>query len=201
MGGEDIHLCHICQSEFETEADLSLHTCIEIKEELQDPKTLDNYNVCHNYGLDLSEEFLSGIFKLVHELCDIIRSGDPNLRRTIEVNENLNNAVSCYRNKLDSIDTKFDKNQVVTETNSKEHFLEGLLPHSENRSSFEKESAEFDYSPKVTKVKKKKKLSNKNNIKRYLKLGSVAGPVIQANGRLTFKDDLRSGGLLYFTTQ
>ena len=34
-----------------------------------------------------------------------------------------------------------------------------------------------------------------------LKLGSVAGPVIQANGRLTFEDDLRSGGLLYFTTQ
>ena len=33
------------------------------------------------------------------------------------------------------------------------------------------------------------------------KLGSVAGPVIQANGRLTFEDDLRSGGLLCFTTQ
>ena len=33
------------------------------------------------------------------------------------------------------------------------------------------------------------------------KLGSVAGPVIQANGRLTFEDDLRPGGLLCFTTQ
>ena len=33
------------------------------------------------------------------------------------------------------------------------------------------------------------------------KLGSVAGPVIQANGRLTFEDDLRSRGLLCFTTQ
>ena len=32
-------------------------------------------------------------------------------------------------------------------------------------------------------------------------LGSVAGPVIQASGRLTFEDDLRSGGLLCFTTQ
>ena len=29
-------------------------------------------------------------------------------------------------------------------------------------------------------------------------LGSVVGPVIQANWRLTFEDDLRSGGLLYF---
>ena len=34
-----------------------------------------------------------------------------------------------------------------------------------------------------------------------LKLGSVAGPVIQANGRLKFEDDLRSGGLLYFCTE
>ena len=34
-----------------------------------------------------------------------------------------------------------------------------------------------------------------------LTLGSVAGPVIQANGRLSFEDDLSSGGLLYFTTQ
>ena len=34
-----------------------------------------------------------------------------------------------------------------------------------------------------------------------LKLGTVTGSVIQANGRLTFEDDLRSGGQLYFTTQ
>ena len=37
----------------------------------------------------------------------------------------------------------------------------------------------------------------------FKKLGSVRGPVmsvIQENGRLTFEDDLRSGGLLYFTT-
>ena len=29
----------------------------------------------------------------------------------------------------------------------------------------------------------------------------LRGPVIQANGRLIFEDDLRSGGLLCFTTQ
>ena len=32
-------------------------------------------------------------------------------------------------------------------------------------------------------------------------LGSVAGSVIHANGRMTFEDDLMSGGLLYFTTK
>ena len=43
--------------------------------------------------------------------------------------------------------------------------------------------------------------SNNSVITIYLKLGSVVGPVIQANGRLKFEDDLRSGGLLCFTTQ
>ena len=34
-----------------------------------------------------------------------------------------------------------------------------------------------------------------------IKLGSVAGPVIQANGRLSFEDDVRSGSLLYCVSQ
>ena len=33
-----------------------------------------------------------------------------------------------------------------------------------------------------------------------IQLGPVVGPVIQADGRLTFEDELRSGGLLYLTT-
>ena len=33
------------------------------------------------------------------------------------------------------------------------------------------------------------------------KLGSVAGSVIQANGRLSFEDELRSGGLFYCVSQ
>ena len=37
--------------------------------------------------------------------------------------------------------------------------------------------------------------------KAAVKLGSVGGPVIQANGRLNFEDDLRSGGLLYCVSQ
>ena len=41
-------------------------------------------------------------------------------------------------------------------------------------------------------------ISSVTNKRASWKLGSVAGPVIQANGRLTFEDDLRSGGLLCF---
>jgi hypothetical protein len=36
---------------------------------------------------------------------------------------------------------------------------------------------------------------------RDTKLGSVAGPVIKANGRLSFEDDLRSGSLIYCVSQ
>ena len=56
----------------------------------------------------------------------------------------------------------------------------------------------------IYKFIKDKFLLSKNKVERYemkKKLGFVASPVIQANGRLTFEDDLRSGGLLYFTTQ
>ena len=39
------------------------------------------------------------------------------------------------------------------------------------------------------------KLASVVKFSSQFELGSVAGPLIQANGRLTFKDDLRSGGL------
>ena len=38
-------------------------------------------------------------------------------------------------------------------------------------------------------------------IPQKVKLGFAVGPVIQANGRLKFEDELRSGGLLYCVSQ
>jgi hypothetical protein len=52
-------------------------------------------------NLELSEDFVIFILRQVDELCENIRNGDPDLERTLEVNQNLNNAVNCYRNKLD----------------------------------------------------------------------------------------------------
>ena len=134
-------------------------------------------NECNNQmdssNLELSEQFIALILKQVDELCKNIKNGDPDLERTIKVNENLNTAVSYYRNKLSLINSKFNN---VTETNCEVDFLEGLLPHSddesllENESAdldynpiFENESEDLDYNPKVTKGKKKKKMSNKKN--------------------------------------
>ena len=116
--------------------------------------------------VDLSEELLSEILKLVDELCDVINRSDPDLYRTVQINKIINDAVSCYRNKLVSIDSKAD---AFAETKQQGHFLKDLLPLEE----FENFDADTDHNPKVKKrknadtdydpkAKKKKKPSKKN---------------------------------------
>ena len=53
--------------------------------------------------LDISEEFLSKILKAIDELCDDIKDGDPDIERMLQVNLNLNNAVSCYKSMLSGL--------------------------------------------------------------------------------------------------
>merc|ERR1719458_512170 len=82
----------------------------KIEIEAQDIKIKDHYDIeCSD--IDISEEFLSDILKQVDELCDSIKNGDPNLERTITVNQNLNDVV----NKLFLFDSKLDetKNNIV----------------------------------------------------------------------------------------
>ena len=42
---EKMLFCHLCKLEFDTVEDISLHTCVEIKQEYVDAKLLDNYDV------------------------------------------------------------------------------------------------------------------------------------------------------------
>ena len=82
-----------------------LDTCFDIKEELNGLKN-DDYEDSTTDLDELSDEFLTTTLKLVDELCDNIRNGDPDIGRTREVNQKLNSAITCYRVKL------FDKTQV-----------------------------------------------------------------------------------------
>ena len=113
----DIATCSLCQMTFPSHEEILVHTCEEIKEEkieeiiehseivaneqldsfVQDDFKHESSSSC----LDLSEEFLVSILKQVNDLCENIKSGDPDIERTIEVNQNLNNAVTFYRSKLD----------------------------------------------------------------------------------------------------
>ena len=89
MDSENIHCCQLCHLEFETEDDLSLHKCTDIKQEFQDSKVLDFYDIGQNGDLELSEEFLSSIIKQVEDLCDSIQKGDPIIERAISVNQQI----------------------------------------------------------------------------------------------------------------
>ena len=73
-------------------------------------------NLLESYSdLDLSEDFLTSILKYVDDLCSIINDGDPNLERKVEVIQNLNNDVTCYRTQLE-----MKREQVVIKKEKKE---------------------------------------------------------------------------------
>ena len=71
----------------------------EFKLEPTDFVNLEHFDMGDNYNLELSEEFISLILQQVDDLCENIKLGDPDIQRTLEVNKNLNDAVSCYRSK------------------------------------------------------------------------------------------------------
>ena len=107
--------------------------------------------------LELSEEFLTTIIKYVDDLCDIISNGDPNLVRTLEVNQNLNDAVNCYKNELDV------KRQLLEQPNDQDYYNNEAIYHSENDNLDKKDKvSDVGQSPKKKRGKyKKKKLSKR----------------------------------------
>ena len=108
-------------------------------QDTQDFKDEEHYEFEY-VDIDLSEEFLSRILKQVDELCDAIQNGDPSLERTTLVNQNLNDAVSCYRNRIILIDPKF------VETKVKEDAISDDLPDN-LYDFFEKVDSNSDYVP------------------------------------------------------
>jgi hypothetical protein len=62
----------------------------------------DEEQIKDGLNFEVSEQFISFIIQQVDELCEYIKTGDPDTKRTREVNLKLNNAVDCYIIKLDS---------------------------------------------------------------------------------------------------
>ena len=116
-------------------------------QDTQDFKDEEHYEFEY-VDIDLSEEFLSRILKQVDELCDSIRNGDPNLERTITVNQNLNDAVSYYRNKLFLFDSKLDETK-----NNIDDYYEELPIYSETE--YVEKDSDTDYEPLIKKKRKK----------------------------------------------
>ena len=128
MSAEDISICSMCQMPFDSHKEAVGHKCIEIKEEkielggtISDEKDLkdgcdlseDKKQISSTISsnLELSEQFVLFILKQVDEICENIKNGDPDTKRSKEVNHNLNNAVISYRNMLDFEKELFDESE------------------------------------------------------------------------------------------
>jgi len=121
---------------------------------------LDEVSAYHD--LDVSEEFLTTILKYVDDLCNIISNGDPNLERTMEVNQNLNNAVSIYRNKLQSIEPKIEEDNNDFYDDYHENYDNGI---EENGADENLDDKNFEPVVKKPRGKKKKRLKGVPRIK------------------------------------
>ena len=70
---------------------------VKIKVETNIYQDDEQNDLIDSSNLELSEEFAAFILSQVEELCEIIKNGDPDLKRTMNVNQKLNDAVDCYR--------------------------------------------------------------------------------------------------------
>ena len=70
---------------------------VKLKEETNEYQFEGQNNLIDSLNLELSEQFIEFILNQVDMLCETIKNGDPDIIRTLEVNQKLNDAVDCYR--------------------------------------------------------------------------------------------------------
>jgi hypothetical protein len=119
---------------------------------LEDEK---NTKLSEGMNLDLTEEFLIFILQQVEELCENIKNGDPDNERTLEVNQNLNNAVSCYRGKLD-LEKQITFIQSDNEDGADIDYYQEIPKEKGKKRKLKKEIIK-DYKPKIGNKEKKKR--------------------------------------------
>ena len=76
MDEDDIFQCEICHTGYESMEDLNFHSCLKIKQEIQDPNIFNYHENGLDDALDISEDFLAKILLLVDELCEVVNNGD-----------------------------------------------------------------------------------------------------------------------------
>ena len=99
----------------------------------------------YNSNLQLSEEFIIFILTQVDNLCENIKNGDPDVERTLEVNQSLNNAVTCYRNKLSL------EKQILIKSEDQEYYNDQIEP------AYDSNHEMFDENDDSKSQKRKKK--------------------------------------------
>ena len=93
--------------------------------------------------LELPEQFINLILNQVDGLCEIIKNGDPVIERTLQVNKNLNDAVSCYRSKVD-----LQNDSIIDPLNEKD-CAPNELNSDLDEESFDCDTKDSDYFSKI----------------------------------------------------
>merc|ERR1719270_2224331 len=86
--------------------------------------------------LNLSEQFIALILQQVDDLCENIKSGDPNVPRTLVVNQNLNDAVNCYRISM--------SNEYFRRKRNRDSIKKENLIHTEDQYELTEENIDFE---------------------------------------------------------
>ena len=85
---------------------------VEVKlEPIDEYENTEYFDPLENSNFALSEEFIMLILQQVDDLCENIKNGDQNIDRTLKVSKNLNDAVNCYRNKIEPIKPIIDQSK------------------------------------------------------------------------------------------
>ena len=139
------------------------------KYEFDEPNILEdkkNTKLSEGMNLDLTEEFINFVLQQVDELCENIKNGDPDNERTLEVNRNLNNAVSCYRGKLD-----LEKQIMFIQSDNEDGADIDYYPEIPKEKGKGDGDGDIYYKPKIGNKARKKKVSKvtKPNVSRAKK--------------------------------
>ena len=122
-----------------------------VKEEANELEHNKQLNSTYDSNLELSEEFIIFILRQIDELCDNIKNCDPDIERALDVNKNLSNAVSCYRDKLNP------EPHFRTEFENEEQYIIDDVKQETNDKFLKHDTKDLESIPKK-KLKKKRQL-------------------------------------------
>ena len=92
--------CHILNISDKNDKYQTLDSHLGMNQAVSNKETTVKQKINTDSDFDLAEEFINVVLQQVENLCETIANGDACLPRRLEVNQNLNEAVSCYRVKL-----------------------------------------------------------------------------------------------------
>ena len=139
-----------------------------VKEEANELEHNKQLNSTYDSNLELSEEFIIFILRQIDELCDNIKNCDPDIERALDVNKNLSNAVSCYRDKLNP------EPHFRTEFENEEQYIIDDVKQETNDKFLKHDTKDLESIPKK-KLKKKRQLGFEKLLKNESKyIGSIS---------------------------